>query len=58
MDAWTEGLSHGRIHGWMDGWMDGWRDGYHSRLGRPSGHFMFSLIGLMRILFTNIFQRL
>ena len=28
-------------------------------LGRPFGHFIFSLIGLNRILFTNtIFQRL
>ena len=27
-------------------------------LGRPLGHFIFSLIGLKRILFTNIFQRL
>ena len=28
------------------------------RLGRPLGHFIFSLIGLKRMLFTNIFQRL
>ena len=28
------------------------------RLGRALGHFIFSLIGLKRILFTNIFQRL
>ena len=28
------------------------------KLGRPSGHFIFSLIGLMRILFSNIVQRL
>ena len=27
-------------------------------LGRALGHFTFSLIGLKRILFTNIFQRL
>ena len=26
-------------------------------LGRALGHFIFSLIGLKRILFTNIFQR-
>ena len=36
--------------------MDGWIDGYHFRLGRPLGHYIFSLIGLMRILFTNIFS--
>ena len=28
------------------------------KLGRALGHFLFALIGLMRILFTNIFQRL
>ena len=28
------------------------------RLGRALGYFTFSLIGLKRILFTNIFQRL
>ena len=28
------------------------------KLGRPLGHFTFSLIGLKRILFTHIFQRL
>ena len=27
-------------------------------LGRALGHFIFSLIGLKRILFTNIFQKL
>ena len=27
-------------------------------VGRALGHFIFSLIGLKRILFTNIFQRL
>ena len=27
-------------------------------LGMALGHFMFSLIGLKRILFTNIFQKL
>ena len=27
-------------------------------LGRALGHFVFSLIGLNRILFTNIFQKL
>ena len=27
-------------------------------LGRALGHFVFSLIGLKRILFTNIFQKL
>ena len=27
-------------------------------LGRAFGHFIFSLIGLKRILFTNIFQKL
>ena len=27
-------------------------------LGRALGHFIFPLIGLKRILFTNIFQRL
>ena len=27
-------------------------------LGRALGHFRFSLIGLKRILFTNIFQKL
>ena len=27
-------------------------------LGRPLGYFIFSLIGLKRTLFTNIFQRL
>ena len=27
-------------------------------LGRALGHFMFSLIGLKRVLFTNIFQKL
>ena len=27
-------------------------------LGRASGHFIFSLIGLKRILFTDIVQRL
>ena len=27
------------------------------RLGRAVGHFIFSLIGLKRILFTNVFQR-
>ena len=27
-------------------------------LGRALGHFIFSLIGLKRILFTNIFQQL
>ena len=27
-------------------------------LGRTLGHFIFSLIGLKRILFTNIFQKL
>ena len=27
-------------------------------LGRALGHFTFSVIGLKRILFTNIFQRL
>ena len=27
-------------------------------LGKALGHFIFSLIGLKRILFTNIFQRL
>ena len=26
--------------------------------GRALGHFIFSLVGLKRILFTNIFQRL
>ena len=26
-------------------------------LGRALGHFIFSLIGLKRILFTNIFQK-
>ena len=26
-------------------------------LGRALGHFVFSLIGLKRILFTNIFQK-
>ena len=30
----------------------------HSKLGRALGHFMFSLIGLKRIFFTNIFQKL
>ena len=29
-----------------------------SRLGRALGHSIFSLIGLKRILFTNIFQKL
>ena len=29
-----------------------------NRLGRALGHFIFSLIGLKRILFTNIFQKL
>ena len=27
-------------------------------LGRPLGHFIFSLVGFKRILFTNIFQML
>ena len=27
-------------------------------LGRALGHFIFSFIGLKRILFTNIFQKL
>ena len=29
-----------------------------NKLGRPLGYFIFSLIGLKRTLFTNIFQRL
>ena len=28
------------------------------RLGRALGHFIFALIGLKRILLTNIFQKL
>ena len=31
---------------------------FSSKLGRALGHFIFSLIGLKRILFTNIFQKL
>ena len=30
----------------------------HPPLGRALGHFMFSLIGLKKIVFTNIFQKL
>ena len=30
----------------------------YTRLGRALGHFIFSLIGLKRILLSNIFQRL
>ena len=30
----------------------------NSLLGRALGHFTFSLIGLKRILFTNMFQKL
>ena len=30
----------------------------HRALARASGHFIFSLIGLKRVLFTNIFQEL
>ena len=30
----------------------------HAFLGRALGQFIFSLIGLQRILFTNIFQKL
>ena len=29
-----------------------------TQLGRAVGHFIFSLIGLKRILFTSIFQKL
>ena len=29
-----------------------------TQLGRALGHFIFSFIGLKRILFTNIFQKL
>ena len=31
---------------------------FEGLLGRALGHFIFSLIGLKRILFTNIFQKL
>ena len=33
-------------------------EGSEHVLGRALGHFIFSLIGLKTILFTNIFQRL
>ena len=33
------------------------RIGPLSELGRALGHFIFSLIGLKSILFTNIFQK-
>ena len=33
-----------------------WGLGVRVQLGRALGHFIFSLIGLKRILFTTIFQ--
>ena len=42
-------------------WGFGVLEGFGSsrlNLGRALGHFKFSLVGLKRILFTNIFQKL
>ena len=42
---------------WAPG--EGWRlELVRILLGRALGHFIFSLIGLKRILFTNFFQKL